>query len=139
MTGYAGDVTPQQAWDMVADGAILVDVRTAAEWQWVGRPDLSSAGAEPVFIEWVTWPGGAPNANFAQQLLDAGLTPGEERPVVFLCRSGQRSIGAATAATAMGIGPSYNILEGFEGAPDASGHRGVEAGWKAAGLPWHQG
>ncbi|WNM24744.1 rhodanese-like domain-containing protein [Demequina capsici] len=139
MTEYAGDITPQQAWEMVEDGAILVDVRTAAEWQWVGVPDTAPAGAPPVFIEWVTWPGGAPNATFMQQLLEAGLTPGEKRPVVFLCRSGQRSIGAAKAATEAGIGPAYNILDGFEGAPDASGHRGGAAGWKALGLPWRQG
>ncbi len=138
MTGYAGDLTPQQAWEMVEDGAVLVDVRTAAEWQWVGVPDTAPAGSAPVFVEWVTWPGGAPNDSFVTQLLEAGVTPDVERPVVFLCRSGQRSIAAATKATEAGIGPSYNIVGGFEGGPDESGHRGTGSGWKVSGLPWRQ-
>ena len=82
------------------------------------------------------FPTGARNDNFVDQLKEAGLTPGE-RPVVFLCRSGQRSIGAAKAATAAGIGPSYNVLEGFEGPIDKQGHRGG-SGWRAHGLPWKQ-
>ncbi|WP_143338096.1 rhodanese-like domain-containing protein [Demequina sp. NBRC 110054] len=138
MADYAGDITPQQAWEMVEDGAVLVDVRTAAEWQWVGVPETAAAGEAPVFVEWVTWPGGAQNQSFLTQLADAGLTADGDRPIVFLCRSGQRSIAAATVATAAGIGPSYNIVGGFEGGPDEAGHRGSTAGWKASGLPWRQ-
>ncbi len=139
MADYAGDITPQQAWEMVEDGAVLVDVRTAAEWQWVGVPETAPAGADPVFVEWVTWPGGAQNERFAEQLVDAGFAPGGDRPIVFLCRSGQRSIAAASRATELGLGPSYNIVGGFEGGPDEAGHRGTTAGWKASGLPWRQG
>ncbi|MDN4472213.1 rhodanese-like domain-containing protein [Demequina sp. SYSU T00b26] len=138
MADYAGDITPQQAWEMIEDGAVLVDVRTSAEWQWVGVPDTAPAGSGPIFIEWSTWPGGARNDAFVQQLQDAGITADAERPVVFLCRSGQRSIGAAIEATAAGLGPAYNIVGGFEGGPDDSGHRGQVAGWKAEGLPWRQ-
>jgi rhodanese-related sulfurtransferase len=88
-----------------------------------------------VFDEWVT-PAG-PNPRVVDRLVEAGLTPGEERPVVFLCRSGQRSISAARAATAAGFGPAFNVLEGFEGPLDAEGHRG-SSGWRALGLPWVQ-
>lgn len=79
---------------------------------------------------------GTRNPGFVDDLQAAGITPGE-RPVVFLCRSGNRSIGAAEAATAAGIGPSYNILDGFEGDLDEQKHRG-RTGWKAVGLPWRQ-
>lgn len=140
MADYEGDITPEEAWEMLLDNpkAVLVDVRTEAEWRLVGVPDTSQTGREPVFAEWVNYPQGAPNANFLAELADSGLTPDTGAPVIFLCRSGQRSIGAAKAATAAGMGPAYNILDGFEGGPDADGHRGVQ-GWKASGLPWRQG
>jgi len=87
-----------------------------------------------VFVQWTTAAG--PNRDFVGDLIAAGVTPGE-RPVIFLCRSGNRSISAAEAATAAGIAPSYNMLDGFEGQLDADGHRGT-TGWRAAGLPWRQ-
>ncbi|MDX1881121.1 rhodanese-like domain-containing protein [Mycolicibacterium sp. 141076] len=134
---YAGDITPQQAWDLLSENpeAVLVDCRTDAEWRWVGVPDISSLGRDVVYIEWVS-NDGKRNTSFVDDLLAAGVTPGE-RPVVFLCRSGNRSIGAAEAATAAGIGPSYNVLDGFEGHLDEHGHRGG-SGWRAIGLPWVQ-
>jgi rhodanese-related sulfurtransferase len=134
--GYAGDITPQQAWDLLRrdPSAVLVDVRTDAEWRFVGVPDVSSTGREPVLTQWVDVTGHL-NPSFVSDLTTAGVTP--DRPVVFLCRSGARSIGAAQAATAAGLGPAYNVLEGFEGALDATGHRGSD-GWRAAGLPWTQ-
>ncbi|MDM7490628.1 rhodanese-like domain-containing protein [Rhodococcus sp. GXMU-t2271] len=133
---YAGDMTPQQAWELLRDNpdAVLVDVRTDAEWKYVGVPETSPIGRRTVFVEWVRYPNGARNENFVDQLKDAGVTGG---PIVFLCRSGHRSIAAAEAATAAGLAPSYNILEGFEGGLDAERHRGAE-GWRAAGLPWRQ-
>jgi rhodanese-related sulfurtransferase len=132
MAGYAGDVTPTQAWEMVRDGAILVDVRTVGEWEQIGVPDTSELGVETHFIEWVR-AGGVLNPDFASELEDIGIEPGT--PIVFLCRSGQRSQGAAATATQMGLGPAYNILEGFEGNADAAGVRNHE-GWKVRGLPW---
>lgn len=115
--------------------AVLVDVRTEAEWKWVGVTDLSSLGREPVYVAWVH-SDGTRNENFVAELQKAGLGP-ESGPVVFLCRSGNRSIGSAEAATAAGIGPSYNILDGFEGQLDAEKHR-VSGGWRVRGLPWVQ-
>ena len=115
--------------------AVLVDCRTDAEWRFVGVPDLSSLGREAVNIEWNSVDG-RHNENFVEELTKAGVTPGD-RPVIFLCRSGNRSIGAAEAATAAGIGPSYNVLDGFEGHLDEHHHRGT-TGWRAVGLPWKQ-
>lgn len=138
---YAGDITPLEAWKLLSDNprAVLVDVRTDAEWRFVGVPDLSSLGRDVVYIEWVTTDG-RPNHHFVDELRErvAPAQPGEERPVVFLCRSGNRSIGAAEVATEAGIAPAYNVLDGFEGHLDANGHRG-ESGWRAVGLPWRQG
>jgi rhodanese-related sulfurtransferase len=134
---YAGDITPEQAWNML-DGnpeAVLVDCRTDAEWRFVGVADLSSLGREVVYVEWNS-ADGRRNENFVDDLTSAGVTPGD-RPVIFLCRSGNRSIGAAEAATAAGIGPSYNVLDGFEGNLDEHQHRGA-TGWRAIGLPWKQ-
>ena len=136
---YAGDLTPEQAWALLRENpdAVLVDVRTDAEWKYVGIPDVTSLGKSAVMIEWVSYPNGTRNDNFVDQLKESGMVSGSENPVIFLCRSGQRSIGAAEIATAAGIGPSYNVLDGFEGALDADGHRGV-VGWRAIGLPWRQ-
>jgi rhodanese-related sulfurtransferase len=137
---YAGDITPEQAWRLLSDNpdAVLVDVRTDAEWGFVGVPDLSSLGRDVVYIEW-NRSDGQRNANFLAELQDriSPATGGGERPVVFLCRSGNRSIGAAEVATEAGITPAYNMLDGFEGQLDADGHRGG-TGWRAIGLPWNQ-
>lgn len=137
---YAGDITPLQAWKLLSDNpeAVLVDVRTDAEWRFVGVPDLSSLGREVVYVEW-NKSNGQHNNNFLAELRDKIPSTGDgERPVVFLCRSGNRSIGAAEVATEAGLTPSYNVLDGFEGQLDAHGHRG-ETGWRAVGLPWKQG
>ncbi|AKS30780.1 rhodanese-like domain-containing protein [Mycolicibacterium goodii] len=133
---YAGDITPEQAWKLLSENseAVLVDCRTDAEWRFVGVPDLSSLQRDVVYIEW-NRSDGSHNDRFVDDLKAAGVAG--ERPVVFLCRSGNRSIGAAEAATAAGIGPSYNVLDGFEGHLDDNQHRGG-SGWKAVGLPWKQ-
>lgn len=133
---YAGDVTPQQAFDALRDDptARLVDVRTAAEWSYVGVPDLTEVNQQLVRIEWQSFPDGTRNESFVDELKAAGVGEG---PTYFLCRSGVRSIAAAEAATQAGVAASYNVLDGFEGGLDDSGHRSV-AGWKVTGLPWTQ-
>jgi rhodanese-related sulfurtransferase len=135
---YAGDVAPQDAYAALAadEDAVLVDVRTTAEWSYVGLPDLSALGKRVVCVEWQRFPDGAVNGDFVEQLQDAGLPDGA--PIYFICRSGVRSVAAAEAATRAGLEPSYNVLEGFEGPHDEHGHRAV-AGWKNSGLPWRQG
>src|SRR5687768_2683954 len=112
---YAGDVSPQEAYAALAaeDDAVLVDVRTTAERSYVGLPDLRALGKRVVCVEWQRFPDGAVNGDFVEQLRDAGLPDGA--PIYFLCRSGVRSAAAAAAATAAGLTPAYNVLDGFEG------------------------
>ena len=127
---YAGDLAPATAWEHIAAGATLVDVRTEGEWAHIGVPDISALNTEPVFIQW-NLSNGSNNPQFLEQLQAVVPT---ERPLVLLCRSGVRSIAAAEAATAAGY-TAYNVLEGFEGQPDRFGDR-VLNGWKNRNLPW---
>ncbi|MEX8192588.1 rhodanese-like domain-containing protein [Comamonas guangdongensis] len=127
--GYAGNVLPELAWQWLQSGeAVLVDVRTDAEREWVGKVP----GA--VAVAWKQWPTMAANPDFDAQLR-AAVPAGKK--VVLLCRSGVRSVAAAQRATGLGI-EAYNILEGFEGDVDANGQRGNLGGWRKRGLPWHQ-
>ncbi|WP_461188157.1 rhodanese-like domain-containing protein [Arthrobacter sp. Z4-13] len=132
---YAGDLTPQEAWDKLEQGAILVDVRTEGEWAHIGIPDTKATDNDPLFIQW-TFPGGIPNPDFISALTQQAPEDASAE-LVFLCRSGQRSIAAAIAATQAGF-TSYNVLEGFEGEPDRYGERTVN-GWKNRGLPTNLG
>ena len=135
---YAGDITVQEAWKTLESdpGAILVDVRTDAEWTYVGLPDLSRLGKRVQPISWVLFPDMSPNMSFVQEL--EACQPEKDAPIIFLCRSGVRSIAAAEAATKAGYAKCYNVLEGFEGNKDGEGHRGRTGGWKAANLEWVQ-
>ena len=116
--------------------AQLVDVRTDAEWNFVGVPDLSEAGKQAVLIPWQVYPTMQVNGSFIDQMKQAGITPDDT--IYFLCRSGVRSTAAANAAIAAGFPNAINVADGFEGPPDSDAHRGTVAGWKAAGLPWQQ-
>ena len=126
---YAGALTPKEAYEIwqLAPGARLVDVRTRAERDWVGR----IPGAEE--IEWTSYPTGQPNSHFLAQLKQS---VDREALVMFICRSGVRSHGAACLASEAGYSECYNVLEGFEGDKDANGQRGKVGGWRHAGLPW---
>ena len=122
---YAGDVTPTETWAALEDNdqAVLVDIRTAAEWDQGGIADLSSVGRQAALIEWMTGPDRALNENFAQDLAAAGF--GQTQPIYFICRSGARSQAAAAAMTAIGFKSCYNVAGGFEY-------------WKAENLPSRQ-
>jgi rhodanese-related sulfurtransferase len=139
---YAGDLGVAEAWDILAQEprAQLVDVRTVAEWNFVGLPDISPLARQVHRIEWQAYPTMQPNPNFvadtAEALHAAGASPAT--PVLFLCRSGARSRAAAMAMTRAGYEKAFNIAGGFEGDLDQEGHRGMVSGWKAAGLPWRQ-
>ncbi len=135
---YAGDKTVQETWDILASApnAVLIDVRTTAEWAYVGLPDLSSLGKMVQPVSWVLFPDMSKNMNFIDEI--SAIQPNKDAPMIFLCRSGVRSIAAAEAATRAGYSQAYNVLEGFEGGPDQSGHRGTIGGWKVAGLDWKQ-
>jgi rhodanese-related sulfurtransferase len=140
--GYAGDITPKEALELLKSDprAQLVDVRSAAEWTFVGVPDLGSLQRKPILIAWQVFPGMGRNADFDQavdeQLKAAGATA--STPIAFLCRSGARSQAAAIAMTAKGFTKCFNVAGGFEGDVDAERHRGGTNGWKADGLPWVQ-
>ena len=126
---YAGALLPAEAHALMQQGARLVDVRTDPELLYVGSVPGSEA------IEWNSFPAGARNPNFLEQL---AKTVKKDEAVMFLCRSGVRSHSAAIAATQAGWQEAYNVLEGFEGDKDAAGHRNVAGGWKYARLPWVQ-
>ena len=128
---YGGALLPQEAYELMqkAPGAKLVDVRTQAEWNYVGRIPNS------VQIEWQTYPASQPNPNFLNELL---AQADKQAVVMFLCRSGARSHAAAAVAAQAGYSHSYNVLQGFEGDKDANGHRNSVGGWRVAGLPWVQ-
>lgn len=139
---YAGDVSADEALEVLASdkAAVLVDVRSRPEWQFVGIPDLSAMNKEPLLIEWQSYPAMGVNAGFGEALKAelARKNVSFETPVLFLCRSGARSRSAAMAMTAEGFTRCYNIAGGFEGPPDDGGHRGNVDGWKALKLPWTQ-
>ncbi|GII98531.1 rhodanese-related sulfurtransferase [Sediminihabitans luteus] len=130
--GFAGHLTVTDAWELLRTDpeAVIVDVRTEGEWRTIGVPDVAQLGKTVGFAQWVTPQG--PNPAFVDEVLATGVRPGQ--PIVFLCRSGQRSIGASAALTAAGYGPAYNVLHGFEGDVGPDGRRG-HTGWQAAGLP----
>lgn len=141
--GYAGDVEPHEAWEGLKanDQAQLIDVRTRAEWTYVGVADLAAVKRRPVLLEWQGFPGGEANPNFAADL-DAALKKaglGADTPLYFLCRSGARSRAAAMAMARLGYTQAFNVAGGFEGDRNEEGHRGQVNGWKVEGLPWEQG
>ena len=140
--GVVDDVDVKETWECLQQdpGSVLIDVRTQAEWAFVGVPDLSSLGKELFVLEWQHFPQGEVNPSFTSQLvsmLDANAA-GKEAALYFLCRSGGRSRKAAEAMSAAGYRACHNVAGGFEGPLDNAAHRGLVAGWKAAGLPWIQ-
>lgn len=136
--GYAGDIDARKAWDILEKdkSAVLVDVRTRPELEFVGVPDLSRVNKELALIPWQVYPTMQMNAAFAEELEKAGVK--RDATLLFICRSGARSKAAAIAATRAGFRTCYNVAGGFEGPPDPERHRGRVDGWKALGLPWIQ-
>jgi rhodanese-related sulfurtransferase len=131
---YAGAVSPAEAFELLQldTRARLVDVRTRAELDWVGRPLVGDG--QYVHVEWTRYPGGVPNPEFLAQLEQA--VTAKDTPVVFLCRSAARSKLAAVAAAQAGFPKAFDLLEGFEGDKDGNGHRKTVSGWCFRGLPW---
>jgi rhodanese-related sulfurtransferase len=140
--GYAGDVAAAMAWKALAEqaDATLIDVRTRAEWAYVGVPELGPIGKQLVLVEWDEFPSGAVVPDFTGRLaaeLDArGISRGA--PLYFICRSGARSRRAAIAATAAGYRTCFNVEDGFEGRLGPDRHRATTGSWKGEGLPWVQ-
>lgn len=132
---YKGEVLPQQAYERLQENprTVLIDVRTEAEWNYVGRPAIEGL----VCISWQYFPTGERNENFIAEIEAANIEKDQE--ILLLCRSGVRSANAATLLTQAGFSDCYNVAEGFEGNKDTEGHRGKVGGWKHANLPWVQG
>ncbi len=128
-TAYAGDISPELAWQWMQSGeATMVDIRSDAERAWVGFvPDVAG-------VNFKLWPGMALNLDFDAQLQSVAS---KDKKLVLLCRSGIRSIPAAQRAAELGF-EAYNILEGFEGDPNALAHRSTVGGWRFLGLPWRK-
>ncbi|MBM3516291.1 MAG: rhodanese-like domain-containing protein [Alphaproteobacteria bacterium] len=135
---YKGDLSAPEAWRLLSENpaAQLVDVRTRAEWTFVGVPDLAPLGRKLLLIEWHPFPNTGPNPEFGRQV--EANAPQRDAPLLFLCRTGGRSLAAANAMTTRGYTACYNVAGGFEGDLDGRGHRGLVSGWKAAKLPWTQ-
>jgi rhodanese-related sulfurtransferase len=140
--GVADDVSVEEAWQKLAADprSVLIDVRTQAEWAYVGVPDLASLGKQVVLAEWQGYPSGRVHDDFAQRLTETLTQAGadKESDLLFLCRSGVRSLAAARVMVASGFTRSFNVAGGFEGPLDGDHHRGRTQGWKARGLPWVQ-
>ena len=136
---YAGELSVKQAWDLLSENpkAQLVDVRTDAEFAYVRSPDLSSLDKKVLCVHWQIFPDMDFNPEFVNQVSSSCVD--KDAPLLFICRSGVRSLGAAEAMTAAGFRECYNVAGGFEGDRDAEGHRGTVTGWKVDGLPWRQG
>jgi rhodanese-related sulfurtransferase len=137
------DVSGREAWERLqaAPTALLIDVRTRAEWAFVGIPDLSGIGKRALTAEWQSFPDNSVDPAFSTRLdgvlKELGVEPDTE--LFFICRSGGRSRMAAETMTAAGYTRCHNVADGFEGPLDEFRHRGTVAGWKASGLPWVQG
>ena len=133
---FLGDIGSIQTWQALQNQpeSVLVDIRTQAEWKYVGVPDLSSLGKSLIQVEWQVFPSMERNPRFLRELQAQGVTPG--RLVYLICRSGIRSRDAALFLAERGY-LTYNVADGFEGALDDNGHRGV-SGWRAERLPWKQ-
>ncbi|MEO0329159.1 MAG: rhodanese-like domain-containing protein [Pseudomonadota bacterium] len=139
---YAGDISCLECWKVLQEepDSQLIDVRTTAEWNFVGFPHLTTVNKQVMLVEWQVYSSMQVNPDFVavadQNLEQAGAS--KESLVFMLCRSGVRSISAAQALTVAGYKNVYNVLDGFEGNPDENGHRGNLTGWKFDRLPWQQ-
>lgn len=137
-SAYAGEISAAETWEYLKRdaNAVLIDVRTPAEWAFSGEPDLRALGKEPLRVSWKLARSHAVNPDFLLTLRDTGIEP--HAPLFFICRTGGRSLDAACAVTAAGFSHCYNVTDGFEGPLNAQHQRGALAGWKAVGLPWVQ-
>lgn len=116
--------------------AVLVDVRSKVEFDYVGHP----VGA--VHVPWTEFPDWTESPKFAAAVggaLSAGGDTGKDRPLLMICRSGVRSLKAAERLARHGYTRLYNVEQGFEGDKDDRQHRGDINGWRFHGLPWEQG
>lgn len=125
-------LAPLQSYDFLRNNpsALLVDVRTSAEVKFVGCPENS------LHQPWMEFPEMKPLSGFVEAVREkAGQ---QDRPILLICRSGQRSMSAAKALAEAGFSKLINVEEGFEGDLDENGRRNLKNGWRFHGLPWQQ-
>lgn len=144
MTSQIDEMSPQETFDAIkADpSAVMVDVRTQAEWRLVGMPDLTAIGGQVWPVEWISFPSMQRNPEFWATLQEHAQGDLPER-LFLICKSGSRSLAAAhyIVAEAEQAGLTVhctNVAEGFEGDSNLDRHQGGSSGWKAHGLPWRQ-
>lgn len=127
------DKTPQECFEdlQARETAVLIDVRTAPEWSFVGTPTHPRC----LRISSTLFPPNQPNPNF---LAEVEQQVAKDQPVYCLCKLGGRSMAAAQALVAAGYTEVYNVLNGFDGDQNEHGQRRCINGWVASGLPWHQ-
>ena len=139
---YGGEISVSECWELLSQtpNAVLIDVRTNAEWAFVGMPNLGADMNPIIPQQWAVFPTMTVDPNFSNELAATlqKMQLGHDAKLCFLCRSGVRSLAAARVMWELGYKETYNITGGFEGDPDNEGHRGQVNGWKAAGLPWRQ-
>ena len=139
---YGGEISVLDCWELLSQSsnAVLIDVRTNAEWAYVGAPNLNADMNSLISQQWQVFPTMAVDPDFTTVLVATlkEMQLGEDAKLCFLCRSGVRSLAAARAMWSLGYKETFNVTGGFEGDSDANGHRGLTNGWKAAGLPWRQ-
>jgi len=135
---YAGNLTPHNSWAMLKleSRSILIDVRTDAEYSFVGVVDISSLSKKTVYANWLLYPSLDLNPNFMVELESKNFA--KDQLLLFICRFGVRSKHAAIAMAALGYTECYNTVGGFEGDKNDTMHRSCENGWKHSGLPWVQ-
>jgi rhodanese-related sulfurtransferase len=130
-TTSAEEISPQRAWQMLCEEprAQLVDVRTEPEWTYVGMPDLGAVGKTVLRVSWHVFPSMTENEEFLTQLIKAAQ--GTDQAVLFLCRSGGRSLAAARAAMAAGFSRTASgaVLKGLRTI------RAIADGWPAGNRP----
>lgn len=137
--GKVRTISPQDAWSLVQQHpeALLIDVRSAMEYLFVGHP----TGA--INIAWIDEPTWKVNPDFAvevRKLILGGVSheKGDSVPILLICRSGKRSLEAGEVLIKDGLTEVYNIEDGFEGELDGKHHRSSVGGWRYEGLPWEQ-
>lgn len=135
---YAGEIEPAEAWELLNKNphAVLIDVRTQPEWMFSGVANLAELGKKLELVSWKTYPHYQYNERFVEQV--EAIAPALDTPLIFICKTGGRSLDAACAMTAHGYTACYNLTGGFEGDFNEQRQRGEVNGWKAAGLPWEQ-
>ncbi len=138
------EIEPKEAYEKLrSPNSILIDVRTDAEFAFVGQVDLSTLNKEAIMLPWKIFPNMNINPRFhimLEKALKEKLKNDDNKnaDLIFMCKSGARSFDAARFMTEFGYNNCYNLVGGFEGDLDENSHRANINGWKANKLPWRQ-